>query len=138
MSKEDLQKKYLELQILEQQLSQLQQQSQILHQQIQELSFLSEAIDGVSKVKKDTEMLIPLGAGVYAKGELKDNKEVIMNVGANTTTVKSTKEARVIIEDQISQLKNMLDQIALELNKANIAGHDLQHEIQQEVAKNKA
>lgn len=138
MSKEDIQKKYLELQILEQQISQLQQQSQILHQQIQELTFLSESIEGISQIKDNTEILIPLGAGVYAKGELKDNKELIMNVGANTTTIKSVKEARMVIEDQIAQLKNMLDQIASELTRANATGHDLQHEIQQDTVKNEA
>lgn len=138
MSEEDIQKKYLELQILEGQIKQLQQQIQMMEQQLFELGSLSESVEEISKIKPKTEMLIPLGAGVYAKGELKDNKDLIMNVGANTTTTKSFSDAKKIIEDQIAQVKGILEQLSNQLEAAAMSGHKIQSELQEAVNSSKS
>ncbi len=133
MSEEEIQKKYLELQLIDKQIKQMQHQIQIMEQQLIELNSLSESVEEISKIKLKTEVLVPLGAGVYAKAELKDNKEVIMNVGANVTTTKSVKDSKDIIENQIAQVKAILEQLAIELERAAMSGHRIQGELQDAV-----
>ena len=50
MSEEEIQKKYLELQILEGQIKQLQQQIQMMEQQLMELASLSDSVEQISKI----------------------------------------------------------------------------------------
>lgn len=137
MSQEAVQQKYLELQILEQQIQQLQHQAQILQQQHQELLALKEAIQEISKVKENSESLIPLGAGVYIKGEIKDTKNIIMNVGANVTTEKTTKEALDIVEEQITHVQNLLERLSSDLEKTTTSAQQSQMEIQATMASHK-
>lgn len=137
MSEEEIQRKYLELQLIEKQIKQIQQQMQFMEQQLLELNSLSNSVEEITKVKPKTEILVPLGAGVYTKAELKDNKDFIMNVGADITTTKSAKESISIIENQIAQLKALLEQLSAELENAAIAGHKLQGELQEAVNSSK-
>lgn len=138
MNEEEIQRKYLELQLIEKQIKQIQQQMQFMEQQLLELTSLSNSVEEITKVKPKTEILVPLGAGVYAKAELKDNKDFIMNVGADVTTTKSAKESISIIENQIAQLKALLEQLSAELENAAMAGHKLQGELQEAVNSSKS
>ena len=66
---EDLQRKYIEFQLFDQQLKQFQQQLQILRQQLNELSNLDEHLNEIDKVKEGSKIMAPLGAGVFVKAE---------------------------------------------------------------------
>jgi len=134
MSQEEIQQKYLELQILEQQIGQLQQQAQVLQHQLHELSALKETIGQISQVKENTETLIPLGSGVYVKGEITNTKDLLMNVGANTITEKSAKDSEKIVEEQIAHVQGLLEQLSGDLEQATTTAQKLQSEIQQTMA----
>ena len=71
------QKKYLELQILTQQINQLQQYLTTIESNVLELNSLKESINQISKTKKSSEILTPLGKEIFVKTELKENKKVL-------------------------------------------------------------
>ena len=83
MGKEELQEKYIELQMIEQQMKQIQKQAQLVDSQMNELAVAHQALDDIKKTKPGTKILVPISNGIFAKAEIKDNEDLIVNVGAN-------------------------------------------------------
>jgi len=104
---EKLQKLYLEFQILDQQIKQIEKQNTALNNQLMELAATNQSLEDMKKLKEKTEILVPLSSGIYAKAELKDNKNFIVNVGANTALVKDIDSTKKLMESQIEEMKNL-------------------------------
>ena len=119
---EKLQKLYMEFQVLEQQIKQLEKQNTMLNNQLMELMMTNQGLEDTKKIKEGTEILTPLSSGIYAKAQLKDSKNLIVNVGSSITVVKDVNSAKKMIEDQIEEIKklqeNLLDQLQTQTTKA--------------------
>jgi len=128
---EELQKKYIELQTKEHQLQKINEQlTNILHH-IGELKVVEDTLNEIKKTKEGTEVLVPLGSGIFAKANLKDNKKLNISVGSKVNVVKSLDETKDLVNKQI---KNMGD-IALEVeNNMHEVSKDMR-DIQQELIK---
>ncbi|MBU4501862.1 MAG: prefoldin subunit alpha [Nanoarchaeota archaeon] len=126
----DMTNKYLELQMVEQQLKQVNQQLLTLDMQLAELQQLEENLDDLSKTKRDTEMLVALGGGVFSKAELKENKKVLMNVGADIIIEKDIPSSKKVISDQVNQIKEVVVQMEQEFQILAMNSQMLQQDIQ--------
>ena len=119
---EKLQKLYMEFQVLEQQIKQLEKQNTMLNNQLMELMMTNQGLEDTKKIKEGTEILTPLSSGIYAKAQLKDSKNLIVNVGSSITVVKDINSAKKMIEDQIEEIKklqeNLVDQLQTQTTKA--------------------
>ncbi|MDP6599943.1 MAG: prefoldin subunit alpha [Candidatus Woesearchaeota archaeon] len=119
---EKLQKLYMEFQVLEQQIKQLEKQNTMLNNQLMELMMTNQGLEDTKKIKEGTEILTPLSSGIYAKAQLKDSKNLIVNVGSSITVVKDVNSAKKMIEDQIEEIKklqeNLVDQLQTQTTKA--------------------
>lgn len=111
---QELNEKYMELQIIEQQLKQVNQQLLNLDSQLLELQRIEDNLGDITKTKKDTELLVALGGGVFSKAELKDNKTVLVNVGANIVVEKDVPSSKELISNQINQIKDVVKQLEQE------------------------
>ncbi len=129
--KSNVNEKYLELHILNQQIKQLQQQIINLENQVIELEVLEDNLDELKKVKEGNEILVSMGAGIFAKAQLKDNKKVIVNVGSSTMVKKEIDEAKKLVTDQVEQMKNLIIEITQELEKAALRIQGTQQELQE-------
>jgi len=103
---EKLQKLYLEFQMLDQQIKQLEKQNIALSNQLMELMATNQSLEDMKKLEEKPEILVPLSSGIYAKAELKDNKNFIVNVGANTALLKDVESTKKLMETQIDEMKN--------------------------------
>ena len=124
-----IQEKYANLQLLEQQMKHVQKQLQLLEQQIQELNTTKEAIKDIATVKTETEILVPISSGIFFKGQLKDNKEMIVNVGADTAVNKSIEETGKLIETQLEEITNFQQELTLNMQKLGLKAQELQQEL---------
>ncbi|MBI4153792.1 prefoldin subunit alpha, partial [Candidatus Woesearchaeota archaeon] len=113
---EEVQQRYMELQLLNSQLKQVQQQLEMLTQQVSELNRIDEALEELAKTKKETEVLSQLGSGVFVKSVLMDEKNVLLNVGANIVVEKPIKDAKGIVERQIEDFNNVIAELTAQLN----------------------
>jgi len=96
---ENSQEKYIELQLLSQQIQKLQEQIQILEQQLLELGNVDEGLDEISKSEKDGDILTPLGAGIFLKTKLVDEKNIILNVGSDICVTKKISDAKQLVKE---------------------------------------
>ncbi len=131
MKKEEQQKKLIELQIINQQLTQLQQQLTSLETQANDIKNLQNSLEEIEKTKVGNKILAPLSSGVLVDTELKNNKEVIMALGSNITVKKPISEARKIIKDQEKQLELILHQLKHDLQQYTMVAFQLEKELSQ-------
>ena len=125
-----MQEKYMQLQLFEQQLKQLQKNIQVLEQQLTELGGVHEGLDEAGKLKPGSEMLTAFANGIFLKTTLKDTDELIVNVGANIAVPKSVAETKQLIEKQKKEITELKEKLRQDLEKmalqASVVESDLQ------------
>ena len=121
---EELQQHYARYQQLNARLQKVQQQMMTVEQQLADMKFISEGLDDVKKAKEGSEILAPLGHGVFLKTSLKDNKEVLMSIGSGSVVTKSYEEAKQIINAQVEDLGKLAEEMNAELQNGII---EIQH-----------
>ena len=85
----------------------IQQQLQMLEGQLGELETVKYALTEFDKAKKNDEVLVPIGAGIFIKTSVKEENKVVLNVGASTAVEKSVKDAVILVDKQIEELKKI-------------------------------
>ncbi|HII15314.1 MAG TPA: hypothetical protein HA362_03290 [Nanoarchaeota archaeon] len=108
---EEAQQKYLEYQMLNNQVRQLMQEIQSMEQQVKELEMLVEGVEELGKAKAGTEILSSLGGGIYVKTTLTNNNEILINSGARIMTTKTRDEAKALLSEQLEQVKKVVAQM---------------------------
>ncbi|RMF55914.1 prefoldin subunit alpha [Candidatus Woesearchaeota archaeon] len=98
----ELQEKFAQFQMVEQQLKQTQEQLQALDNNILEIKALQDSLDEIPNIKPGTEILVPISNGIFIKAELKENKSLKLNVGSGTVVEKSVDDAKKLIEKQFN------------------------------------
>lgn len=104
MNEKELQTKYIELQLIDQQMAQLQKQLQQLDSSLLEIEFIKISLDDFKKIKKGSEILAPIANGIFVKADLKENDELIVNVGGNVTVAKSVEDTKKLLTEQADEI----------------------------------
>ncbi len=112
---EELQQKYLQLQMYEQQTSQVQKHIEQMDQQAAELAQVSENLREIKDVKEGTEILVPMAGGVFLRAMLSKPDHVLVNVGASTTVQKTISDAVTMVEDQLREIMDYRERTAAQL-----------------------
>jgi len=126
----ELQQRYLEFQLIEQQSRQIEKQLQVLENQLVEIISIQLSLDELKDSKLDSEILVPVSNGIFVKGELKENKELLVNVGSNTIVVKSIEETKELIGKQQVEINQIKMQLLAEMEKLNNRAMELQDELE--------
>lgn len=98
--KEEAQEKYMEFQMVQQQLQQLTEHVEQMNQQAAELEMSINAVKELEKTPLHNEFLAPLANGIFVKGELKNNSNLIVNVGSNVTVERTPQEVIKLLHQQ--------------------------------------
>ena len=125
----ELQERYMEMQMLEQQIRQIQQQIQMLENQLMELIATIQGLDDFEKTSIGTDILVPLSPGIFTKATLKDNKDVIVNVGANVAVKKDIRSTKDLINKQAVEIKRFQEEMMVELQKLGLKAGSIEQEI---------
>jgi len=120
----------MELQILSSQLKQVQQQVEVLNQQIVELTNVKESLESLSDSKEGTEIMSPLGSGIFVKAKVNKVEEVLMNVGGNVAVNKPLSKALEQVEGQIKDIEGIISNLKKEYTKGALKVQELQQEMQ--------
>jgi prefoldin alpha subunit len=101
MTNEDqMKEKYMQFQMLQQQMEQISQHLEMFNQQIAELDISINAVQELESVEKDHELLAPIADGIFFKGKLTDNQKLVVNVGSNVTVERTIPEVIKLLEQQ--------------------------------------
>jgi len=104
-------------------LNMYQGQADVLNQQVETVkatisdhNIASETLETI-KDKKDTETLVPIGAGSFIITEIKNTDEVIVGLGAGVAVKKKIDSAQESVKDQKKDLEALLNKMMVDLNK---------------------
>jgi len=128
-NKEEIQKKYLELQIIANQINQIQQQINLMQNQILELKNLKENILNFNNIKVGSASYSPIGSNIFVKSKIEDNKEFLVSVGSNVLVAKSMDETKVLIEKQADEIEKISYELENQLGIMDLRFQELQKEI---------
>ena len=104
--------------LINQEIQQMQQQLNFIKQEYTELAAVSESLKNLEETTEGSEMLMPIGGGIFIKTSIKDSENILMNIGSNVVVNKSLNETNGIIENQLKELKNAAESLENEI--ANI------------------
>ena len=108
LSEEQLKEKYMEFQMLQKQVEQLNEHIETMNQQDTELDISINAVQELSQTKTDTEILAPIANGIFVKSKLIENQKFIVNVGADTTVERTSLEVVALLQQQKEELASNL------------------------------
>ena len=77
----------------------IQQQIELIRASIAEVDALTNTLDDLEG-KKSVEAFVPVGAGSFIKGELKNPDEVIVSIGSGIAVKKMLKEQGKLLQDR--------------------------------------
>lgn len=126
---QEFQDKYFQVQVLGQEIEKIQQQLRVLNQQLMEMVKIEESLNDFEKIKNDSEILVPLGNGIFAKANLKSNNELLMGVGANIFDGKSVSEVKERVTSQVNEIKQLASVMESELQETVIVYQGLIEEV---------
>ncbi len=132
-NQKELQKMYLELQLLDEQMKQIQKQITMLDEQLVELNNIILALDDFNKTAIGSNILVPLSPGVFANAELKDNKKLLVNVGSNIVVKKNVNETKDLLKKRLDAIKKYRDLSLAEMQKMNLQAVNLDQEINKKI-----
>lgn len=120
---------YMEFQVIDKRIKQLQQQLELLTQQLIELNVTSNTLDEFRKIESGKSIFVPLSSGIFAKASIADTSEVIVNVGANVAVKKDIPSTKKIIQNQIEEMKKVQQQMVDDLEKMTDRAANLERQL---------
>ena len=111
------QEMYMEFQMLDQHIKQLQQQLQAITQQLMEFESTSMSLEDLQKVPQGKEIFVPLSSGIFTKATIKDTSELLVNVGANVIVQKDIASTKKLIANQVEEIRKLQKRMMNDLEK---------------------
>ncbi len=101
---EELQQKYMYFQMLQQQISKLSQQMEAFYQQLAELQDSQQSVKEM-ETPSEAETYVPLSGGIFVKAALKNDGNLLVNVGSSVVVEKSCQEGWDLLQDKLLQVE---------------------------------
>ena len=130
------QKLYMELNLINQQIQDFQKQIQVLEETIQEVQESKKGLDEISETESGKEILVPIVSGIFTKAEIKNTKEFIVNVGANTAVTKSVDEVKKLLDKQSDEIQKTQYSFMDNLQKLTMQAKELKNQFEIVMGKN--
>ena len=112
----EMQKKMIEMKMIENGLNALRQKEGELIGVVEDLHRTKEAIQAMENYKGDGTM-IPLGSGNFVMGKIEDPEKVLVGIGAGVAIKKTRKDAMDHLQGRIDEIEDSLKQIADQNNQ---------------------
>lgn len=119
-----------QLQIYEAQAKSINEQLNLVNLKLSELQSAKDALDNLSKMQEDQEVLLPIGGGVYFKSKIIDTKRVFVDLGANVIAVKDATNALDIVNKNIATLSTAKSNLEKQLSDIISKSQKLQEILQ--------
>lgn len=127
---EELQHKYIELQILKQQITQYVEQKQAIDEKETEMNATIEALRKIDTIKQGDEMWSSLGSSTFVRSDIKDTKKVLVAIGAGVVTKETVERAIEILESRVKDIGSIGMQVVEQANALLERINELEPEVQ--------
>ena len=126
---QQMQEKYLEFQLLERQMKQVQGHLEQIEQQLAEMVFLQQSLVEMKGIPAGKELFVPIGSGIFVNAALKNNQEVLVNVGSGVVVKKSFDAAAAILDKHRAELQAVQDDRAQKMAELSARAGAIEQEL---------
>jgi prefoldin alpha subunit len=127
---EDKAQMYMEYQMLNQQLKEMQGKMEQISLQMNEIAVTKQAVEELPFVEKNAEILAPLAPGIFIKAQLKGNNEFHINVGGKVVVSKKAEEVIDLLSKQEEEIKKVEEMLAAEWQEMVLRLQELHVQLQ--------
>ena len=114
-----------------QQLESIDIQLQYLQSTLADYQRAKITVGQLNAVDDNSELLIPVGAGTFVNGSLKNTSNVLIGVGAGIVIEKTVDEAVIKLEERIKRIQENLEKMVSLGQKIQSDAEELSHKTQQ-------
>lgn len=107
MDEDKLREKYIEMQVLDKQIKQVQEQIMQLDEQMADLGGVLVNLEDLKSVEEGSEILVPVSNGIFIKAEVKSIEKVGVNVGSDTVVMKTIEESQQLLTSQNMEIQDV-------------------------------
>lgn len=126
----DLEKKYIQLQMLKQQLNAFLEEKSLLNEKISEMVVTIDALSKLGSIGKGNEIWSSFGSGAFVRSDIKDVERVLISIGAGIVVHESKEKAVDILQGKLNELGAFDSEIVAEINKMSSMISELEPEVQ--------
>ena len=124
-----MQQKYMEMQLLEQKIKQVQSQLHAITNQLFEIDATIGYVNEFKELKKGSETLVPLSNGIFFKTTLKENDSFIVNVGAGVAVNKTPEKLNEMLDKQKEELTDVQKRLLVHLERLGVQAQKTEEEL---------
>ena len=106
-----------QMQMLEQYFGDLAQREATLHSVLREAASAIDSIKSL-KLQPESETLVPIGMGTFAKSKISSNDKVVINIGAGISMEKDTDSAINYLEARLKEIQVALQETSVKKQEA--------------------
>ncbi|MFQ5998410.1 MAG: prefoldin subunit alpha [Candidatus Bathyarchaeia archaeon] len=104
---EILQNLVMENRMLEGAISELQARIGLVDQAIREFNVTDTTLMSLKDLKKNDEILVPIGGGSYLKARLSETEKVMASIGGGVTSEKTADDTKSLVESQLNEFQKV-------------------------------
>ena len=112
----DIQEKFVLYQLLNQRLEELKQHAMMIQHKMVEFETSKFALNEMKGAKPESEMLVPVGSGVYTFGKSSSLQDVLIDLGAGVLAKKTLEDATGFIEKKKKEVEDAAQLLQAEAN----------------------
>ena len=131
MDKKDLQKRYVQLYLVREQLKAMAEEKSAIEAKLNEFLVSVEAISKLEGVKAGEEIWSPLGSGIFVKSGIKDTENVLVSIGAGIVVKRPGKDALEILKTRLEELVNIDTQLTAEMERLRHQGDIMEKQLEE-------
>jgi prefoldin alpha subunit len=133
VDEKEVQKKYIMLQLMKQQLNALAEQKNLINEKIAELAVSIDALKKLENVKEGQNIMATLGSNVFISADIHDTEKVLVNIGNGILARKSREDAIIFLQGNMEEIGNIDKELTSEINKYVAEIQKLEPELQKMV-----
>ncbi|MCX6815853.1 MAG: prefoldin subunit alpha [Candidatus Aenigmarchaeota archaeon] len=126
----EMQAKYVQYQVLRQQLQAYAEERNVIEQRLQELNMTIDALHKLEDVKSTNEMWSTLGSGTFIMSDIKDTEKVLISLGAGVVSKEKKERAIEILQGRMEEINTFGAQVVGEMNKMASQLHALEKDLE--------
>lgn len=128
---EEITKNLTLIEYYKQQLESIDMQLQYLQSTLMDYQRAKMTVEQLHAVDDNSEILIPVGAGTFVNGSLKNASNVLIGIGAGIVIEKSVDAAIGKLDERIKRIQENLDKMVSLGQKIQCDAEELSHKTQQ-------
>jgi prefoldin alpha subunit len=124
----EMQERVAAFRLLESKLKGLAQQREILASKIMEVRSTLASVDEI--VRNQGDILFPVGSAAYVHGNIKDGKNIVVEIGAGVALEKDVEDARKTLEARLKELEDVFVNLQNEISRVSSVMDEIQSNLE--------